>query len=119
DSNMLGQLTRKIWRKARRLMEPTPGALLPLSPPLPLPTGATESELRAYLESVRPEHAPAEEMVRYCTEDFRRFVYTLGLARAWSWEPTPTSRRCCCAASAPPTGRWPTTSDQTTASVGA
>lgn len=50
-----------------------------LSPPLPLPDGWTEDQLRALLNSVRLEDAPIEEMKGYVGADFRRFVYTLGL----------------------------------------
>ncbi|HEX8845852.1 MAG TPA: glycosyltransferase [Pyrinomonadaceae bacterium] len=49
------------------------------SPPLSLPLGWTEEELRAFVSSVRVEDAPEEEMQAYVEADFRRFVYTLGL----------------------------------------
>jgi glycosyltransferase involved in cell wall biosynthesis/SAM-dependent methyltransferase len=51
----------------------------PVSPPLPLPSGWTEDALRALLNSVHLEGAPAEEMKGYVGADFRRFIYTLGL----------------------------------------
>jgi glycosyltransferase involved in cell wall biosynthesis/SAM-dependent methyltransferase len=51
----------------------------PASPPLPLPAGWTEDELRAFLNSVQLEGAPAEEMQGYVGADFKRFIYTLGL----------------------------------------
>jgi glycosyltransferase involved in cell wall biosynthesis/SAM-dependent methyltransferase len=49
------------------------------SPPLPLPAGWGEDELRALISSVRVEDAPDEEMKMYVEADFKRFVYTLGL----------------------------------------
>jgi glycosyltransferase involved in cell wall biosynthesis/SAM-dependent methyltransferase len=49
------------------------------SPPLPLPAGWSEDELRALVGSVRVEDAPDEEMKMYVEADFKRFVYTLGL----------------------------------------
>jgi glycosyltransferase involved in cell wall biosynthesis/SAM-dependent methyltransferase len=49
------------------------------SPPLPLPAGWGEDELRALIGSVRVEDAPDEEMKMYVEADFKRFVYTLGL----------------------------------------
>ena len=55
--------------------------LFPLRPGLPLPGNLTEEELFIFLESVCPEDAPKEEMAGYCRQDFRRFVYTWGLAQ--------------------------------------
>lgn len=49
------------------------------SPPLPLPSGWSEEELRELVVSVRVEDAPIEELRIYATSDFKRFVYTLGL----------------------------------------
>lgn len=49
------------------------------SPPLPLPPGWSEEELRDLIVSVRVEDAPVEELRIYATSDFKRFVYTLGL----------------------------------------
>lgn len=54
---------------------------LPLQPELPLPEGVTEDLLRDYLLSLRVDDGAAAELETYCREDFRRFVYTLGLAR--------------------------------------
>lgn len=53
----------------------------PLAPPLPLPTGVTEGKLFDFVTSVRVQDAPEAEMRAYGTCDFRRFVYTWGLAR--------------------------------------
>lgn len=50
-----------------------------LSPPLPLPEGWSEDQLRTLLDSVRLQDAPVEEMKGYIGADFKRFVYTLGL----------------------------------------
>jgi SAM-dependent methyltransferase len=48
---------------------------------LPLPTGTTEQQLFDYVTSVRVQDAPEAEMRAYGTHDFRRFVYTWGLAK--------------------------------------
>lgn len=53
----------------------------PLVPELPLPQGVSELELRNFLQSVLVADAPPQEMANYCKHDFRRFVYTYGLAR--------------------------------------
>jgi SAM-dependent methyltransferase len=74
-------MLRRVWNKLRRLVEPRPEQVFALRPPLPLPAGISEERLFALLDSVRPKGAPAEEMARYCRHDFRRFVYTWGLAR--------------------------------------
>lgn len=50
-----------------------------LSPPLPLPEGWSEDQLRTLLNSVRLEDAPVDEMKGYVGADFKRFVYTLDL----------------------------------------
>ena len=50
-----------------------------LEAPLPLPPGKQEQGVFDFLASFRLEGAPAQEMVNYLREDFRRFVYTLGL----------------------------------------
>jgi SAM-dependent methyltransferase len=54
---------------------------LPLQPELPFPEGVTEDLLRNYLLSLRVDDGSAAELDSYCREDFRRFVYTWGLAR--------------------------------------
>lgn len=51
----------------------------PLGPPLTLPAGVSEDQLHSFLRSVRPADAPEKEMENYCDQDWRRFVYTLGL----------------------------------------
>ena len=81
---MLTRIAHRLWRKARHLVGPRPASLFPLCPPLPLPTGVSEADLLAFLQSVRPAKAPIEEMARYCGHDFKRFVYTFGLIEEWS-----------------------------------
>lgn len=54
--------------------------LFPPSPPLPLPAGVSEQQLLDFVTSVRVQDAPEAEMRGYGTCDFRRFVYTWGLA---------------------------------------
>jgi SAM-dependent methyltransferase len=55
--------------------------MFPLTPPLPLPAGVSEQQLFDFVTSVRVQDAPEAEMRAYGTCDFRRFVYTWGLAR--------------------------------------
>jgi SAM-dependent methyltransferase len=50
----------------------------PLTPPLPLPKGVDEIELFNWLCSTKPADAP-DDISNYCRQDFRRFIYTLGL----------------------------------------
>lgn len=50
-------------------------------PKLPLPDGMTEQQLFDFVTSVRVSDAPEAEMRAYGTQDFRRFVYTWGLAK--------------------------------------
>ena len=78
---MLGQLAHKVWRKARRLLEPRPDTLFPLRAPLQLPAGVAEADFHAFVASVRPAGAPEAEMVCYAAHDCRRFLHTLGLVR--------------------------------------
>ena len=49
------------------------------SPPLPLPPGWSEEDLRRMISSVQVEDASIEELKPYVDADFKRFVYTLGL----------------------------------------
>jgi SAM-dependent methyltransferase len=51
----------------------------PLSPSLPLPVGQTQESILALFASAELEGAPKQEMRNYWTQDWRRFVYTLGL----------------------------------------
>jgi SAM-dependent methyltransferase len=51
-----------------------------VSPPLPLPPGFTPEALKAWLTDIRLDGAPPAEMAGYCAQDWKRFVYTWGLA---------------------------------------
>jgi SAM-dependent methyltransferase len=48
--------------------------------PLPLPEGMSEQDLFHFVTSIRVADASEEEMRNYGTHDFRRFIYTYGLA---------------------------------------
>src|ERR1700743_1612523 len=50
-----------------------------LEQPLPLPPGYSEESLKRFLSTFALDGAPALELAHYLHEDFRRFVYTLGL----------------------------------------
>ncbi|MHC1772680.1 MAG: class I SAM-dependent methyltransferase [Flexilinea sp.] len=52
-----------------------------LTPSLPLPNGVSEKTLYSFVTSIRVADAPESEMHAYATHDFRRFVYTWGLAK--------------------------------------
>lgn len=58
----------------------------PLTPPLPLPAGQTVATLTEFFASIELEGAPREEMRNYWGQDWRRFVYTLGLAHGQTGE---------------------------------
>lgn len=47
--------------------------------PLQLPVGWTESSLRELVTSIQVEDGPEKELKNYATDDFKRFIYTLGL----------------------------------------
>lgn len=49
------------------------------SPPLPLPSGWAEEDLRKMIASVHVEDGPIDELKSYSEADFRRFIYTLAL----------------------------------------
>lgn len=46
---------------------------------LPLPAGWSEESLRALVTSIQVEDGPVEELRNYANDDFKRFIYTLGL----------------------------------------
>jgi glycosyltransferase involved in cell wall biosynthesis/SAM-dependent methyltransferase len=46
---------------------------------MPLPAGWTEQDLRTLVTSIQVDDGPVEELRNYATDDFRRFIYTLGL----------------------------------------
>ena len=52
-----------------------------LSPPLPLPEGVSEQDLFEFVTSIRVKDSSEDEMKAYGTNDFKRFVYTWGLAK--------------------------------------
>ncbi|MEC4806491.1 MAG: methyltransferase domain-containing protein [Jaaginema sp. PMC 1079.18] len=75
------QMLQKVKGKLRKIVTASKD-LFPLSPDLPLPSGVTEQQLFNFLQSVRVADAPPQEMINYCTHDFRRFVYTYGLTQS-------------------------------------
>lgn len=80
STDFLTRFGRRFGKKVRKHLSAAPAGDLPLRPPLPLPAGSDEARLHAFLESVRVTDAPEAEMRNYCGQDFRRFVYTWGLA---------------------------------------
>ena len=64
-----------------RLFQTDLSSIFPLNPPLPLPGMVSEQELFKFITSVRVHDAPEAEMKAYGTNDFKRFVYTWGLAK--------------------------------------
>jgi len=77
---MVGRILHKLWRRVRLCFEPRPETLWPLRPPLLMPPGIGVDALRAWLQTVHPAGAPAQEMAGYCAEDFERFVRTWHLS---------------------------------------
>lgn len=74
-------MLKKVAHTLRRPLKKNPDAFFPLTPALPLPPGVTEQQLFGFVTSVRVQDAPEAEMRAYGTHDFRRFVYTWGLAK--------------------------------------
>jgi SAM-dependent methyltransferase len=74
-------LFKKFHKEAESSLDSNPWDLFPLTPELPLPLGVLESELRGFLSAVRVADAPVQEMLNYCQQDFKRFVYTYGLVQ--------------------------------------
>jgi len=72
---------KRVISTLRGRLHKKPGVVFPLTPHLPLPTGISEQQLFNFITSVRVQDAPEAEMRAYGTHDFRRFVYTWGLAR--------------------------------------
>jgi SAM-dependent methyltransferase len=60
--------------------DPLDSRLLPLTPPLPLPNGMREADVIELFSSFELEGAPKEEIENYWRQDWKRFVYTFGLA---------------------------------------
>src|SRR5215213_9853353 len=54
--------------------------LSPLRPPLPLPNGMREADVIELFSSFELEGAPKAEIEGYWRQDWKRFVYTFGLA---------------------------------------
>ena len=52
---------------------------LSYTPPQQLPAGWTEAALREFVTSIQVEDGPADELKNYANDDFKRFIYTLGL----------------------------------------
>ena len=71
----------RILREIRRRFKISTSSIFPLNPPLPLPEGISEQNLFDFVTSVRVIDAPETEMKAYGTNDFKRFVYTWGLAK--------------------------------------
>ena len=69
-----------------RHASPAAVGAFPLTPPLPLPAGQTADTITEFFASMELEGAPKEEMRNYWVQDWRRFVYTLGLAHGHSGE---------------------------------
>jgi SAM-dependent methyltransferase len=69
---------RRIKNKVKRTLNEV-RRKFDLRPPLPLPAGTTEKQLKDYLLSLELYAAPPEEIKNYCESDFRRFVYTFSL----------------------------------------
>ena len=67
------------WKRQRAGADELTVEDLSKSPPLPLPAGWSEVNLRNLVRSVRVHDAPPEELKNYVDADFKRFVYTLGL----------------------------------------
>ncbi|MEQ9237480.1 methyltransferase domain-containing protein [Coleofasciculus sp. E2-BRE-01] len=79
--NIIIKAAKKIKHKLKNKWQETPSYFFSLTPELPLPKGVSEDEIRKYLKSVLVADAPPQEMANYCDQDFRRFVYTYGLAQ--------------------------------------
>jgi len=62
----------------RFYVEPT-SLDLAYTPAQLLPAGWTEAALREFVTSVQVEAGPEEELRNYANDDFKRFIYTLGL----------------------------------------
>jgi SAM-dependent methyltransferase len=80
---------RPLWRRGKGLVQQVHGttsdALVrleqDLNPSLPLPQEVSCEDLVAFLNAVRVSHAPEAEKAAYCSNDFKRFVYTFGMTR--------------------------------------
>lgn len=66
-------------RNSQRLPDHLTIQDLSISPPLPLPAGWSEDDLRKLISSVHVQDAALDELRGYVEADFKRFVYTLSL----------------------------------------
>ncbi len=73
-------MIKKLVRLMRKNIGIKPEDAFPLMPELPLPEGISEKQLFEFISSVRVGNGEEKEMLAYATQDFRRFVYTWGLA---------------------------------------
>ena len=71
----------RVLRAIRRRFQINSSSIFPLNPPLPLPEGIIEQHLFEFVTSVRVKDAPEAEMKTCGMNDFKRFVYTWGLAK--------------------------------------
>lgn len=76
DSSFLGKR-----KQAGNAATATSTEIFPLCPELFLPANTSEKELFQFLETVCPTDASPRSMRLYCKDDFKRFVYTWGLAK--------------------------------------
>ena len=74
-------MLKRLNKAANRKISENTTSLQSCSPPLELPIGVSERELFDFVTSIRVEDAPENEMKAYGEHDFRRFVYTFGLAK--------------------------------------
>ncbi len=74
-------ILKKFHKKPEPSLDQNPWDVFPLTPELPLPLGVSENELRDFLSAVRVADAPGQEILSYCQQDFKRFVYTYGLVQ--------------------------------------
>ena len=85
--SQISKLTPYVKRVANGMRQrgasaATSGArVVVVQPPLPLPDGVSEAALKRWMSTISVDGAPASELRGYLEEDFKRFVYTLGLVR--------------------------------------
>lgn len=77
-NKILNKLRHKIKNKLN--LNTTSLAQFPLNPVLPLPLAVSESQLSNFLETVMVGCETTPELLNYCKQDLRRFIYTYGLA---------------------------------------
>ena len=75
--NFLMRVIKFIFRQ----FQINSSSIFNLSPPLPLPEGISEQDLFEFVTSIRVKDSSEAEMKAYGTNDFKRFVYTWGLAK--------------------------------------